>query len=161
MAASSQHNFIPALPFCHVSLKGERPLPKAYPRELKTLGDHLRKKRLDLKLLQKEVAQVLGVTKDTVTYWEVGRSSPDLHGTAKIIKFLGYIPSVLSDKEPKTLGKKIVYYRRLAGITQKELARRLGVDTTTLAKWERGEREPRSIFQERLSNLLNFFSYNT
>ena len=46
-AAKWQLNFIPALPFCHVRLSGPKPLPKAYPKHLKTLGDHIRKRRLD------------------------------------------------------------------------------------------------------------------
>ncbi len=110
----------------------------------------MRKKRLDLKLCQKEVAQILGVTKDTVTYWEVGRSSPRLQYIPKIVEFLGYIPF----EEPETLGERIVYYRRLAGMTQWELARKLGVDPTTLARWERGEREPQGAFLKRIRKYL-------
>jgi transcriptional regulator with XRE-family HTH domain len=33
--------------------------------------------------------------------------------------------------------------RRLAGITQADLGRALGVTSTTISRWERGEREPR------------------
>jgi len=52
---------IPALPFCRVALKAERPVLPFYPKSLKTLGDHFKKKRLDLKLLQKDVAKKIGV----------------------------------------------------------------------------------------------------
>ncbi len=113
----------------------------------------MRKKRLELKLLQKEVARVLGVSKDTVTYWEVGRSSPRLQHMPKIIEFLGYIPF---GKEPKTLGERIVYCRRLAGVPQKELAKTIGVDPATLAGWERGERVPSGALREHLQEFLNF-----
>lgn len=50
-----------ALPFCNIRLRDQKPLPHAYPAESKTLGDHLRKKRLDLGLFQKDVARILGV----------------------------------------------------------------------------------------------------
>jgi transcriptional regulator with XRE-family HTH domain len=53
------------------------------------------------------------------------------------------------------LGEKIVYYRWLKGMTQKELAGQLGVDPTTLAKWERGEREPRGAYRERVISFLD------
>lgn len=115
-----QHKLIPALPFCHISLKGKKPLPEAYPQ-----GDHLRKRRLDLKLLQKEVALILGGEEATTWNWENNRSSPKLHNIPKIVEFLGYVPF---DGKPKTLGKRIIHYRRLYGITQKELAHRLGAD---------------------------------
>ena len=39
----------------------------SYPQEPRTIGDHLWKKRLDLGLLQKEVAQRMGADTDSVT----------------------------------------------------------------------------------------------
>jgi len=121
------------------------------PRELKTIGDHLRKKRLELKLLQKEVAQMLGVDEVTVYNWEKNRASPRLQHTPKVVEFLGYLPF----EEPETLGERIVYYRRLGGVTQKELAKKIGVDPATLARWERGEREPQGAYRERLVSFLD------
>jgi hypothetical protein len=57
--------------------KAKRPQPHNYTRELKTLGDHLRKKRLDLKLLQREAAERLGVN-ETTTYNRMHAVSPAL-----------------------------------------------------------------------------------
>jgi transcriptional regulator with XRE-family HTH domain len=142
---------IPALPFCHVSLKGQKPLPRAYPRELKTLGDHLKKKRLDLKLLQKEVASILGVKEATIWNWENNRSSPKLHYISRVVAFLDYIPF---NGEPKTLGERIVNYRRLLSITQKELAKSLGVDPSTLGRWERDTGKPSKRPLESLNSLM-------
>ena len=149
----SYHMGIPALPFCHVSIKGDRPLPKAYPKELKTIGDHIRKKRLDLKLHQYEVARLIGVTTTTVFNWERNYSSPELRHIPKVIKFLGYIPF---EKKPETSGEKIVYYRWLSGMTQKDLARKIGVDPTTLAKWERNEKQPQNTILKILKAELKY-----
>ncbi len=52
----------------------------------------MRKRRLDLGLLQKEVAQELGVTKDTVRNWEAGRTRPARLFLCRIVGFLGYSP---------------------------------------------------------------------
>ncbi|MBI3586592.1 MAG: helix-turn-helix transcriptional regulator, partial [Ignavibacteriales bacterium] len=82
-------------------------------------------KRLELRLLQKEVASKLGVDEMTVCNWEKNHSSPMLHLLAKIIDLLGYDPKT---SEAKTLGEKVLQYRKSHGITQKELARRIGVD---------------------------------
>jgi transcriptional regulator with XRE-family HTH domain len=57
---------------------------------LKTLGDHLRKRRLDLGLLQREVAQKLQVNQMTICNWEINRTSPQLRFIPRIITFLGY-----------------------------------------------------------------------
>ncbi len=48
----------------------KKPKASAYPISLRTLGDRLRAKPLDLGLYQKEVAAILEVTVDTVCYWE-------------------------------------------------------------------------------------------
>jgi len=48
-----------SLPICHFVLKAQKPNRKPYPKELKTYGDHLRKKRLDLNLSQPQVAKII------------------------------------------------------------------------------------------------------
>ncbi|MBK7407208.1 MAG: helix-turn-helix transcriptional regulator [Saprospirales bacterium] len=64
----------------------------AYPRDLNTLGDHLRKVRLDRGLSQPEVARILQVTPDTVTGWELNRHKPRGKSARAIIEFLGNNP---------------------------------------------------------------------
>ncbi|MBI4410044.1 MAG: helix-turn-helix transcriptional regulator [Gemmatimonadetes bacterium] len=73
-------------------MRGQKPLPEAHPRELLSIGDHVRKRRLDLGLRQKDLARRLGVNVNTVTNWEVGRSTPALWHVPGIIRFLGYEP---------------------------------------------------------------------
>jgi DNA-binding transcriptional regulator YiaG len=59
------------LPFCKLTLTAPKPLlSKAYPEYLQTIGDHLRRKRLDLKLYQKDVAQILGLDTTSIWNWE-------------------------------------------------------------------------------------------
>lgn len=60
------------------------------------------------------------------------------------------------DSTKKTLGEKIVAYRRLLGISQEKLARLLEIDPSTLGRWERGERQPLKELMERLKEKLNF-----
>lgn len=55
------------------------------------IGDHIRKKRLDLGLTQIEVAEIIGVKESTVWNWEHG-TEPELRHIPKIIEFLGYVP---------------------------------------------------------------------
>ncbi|UCE46955.1 MAG: helix-turn-helix transcriptional regulator [Phycisphaerales bacterium] len=59
---------------------------------MKTIADHLRKRRLDLNMTQNEVATRLQTTADTARNWEKDRSSPAIQFMPKIIEFLGYIP---------------------------------------------------------------------
>jgi transcriptional regulator with XRE-family HTH domain len=91
-AAKWQLNPIPALPFCHVRLSGPKPQQKSYPKALKTLGDHLRKRRLDLGLLQKDVADQLGVDTASIGNWESNETQPMVHCLPAILAFLGDNP---------------------------------------------------------------------
>lgn len=57
---------------------------------------------MDLGLLQREVAQQLGVDKWTVLNWERGKTSPDVRYYPAIIEFLGYNPFPQGEKRPKS-----------------------------------------------------------
>jgi len=106
------------------------------------LGDHIRKKRLELGLFQRDAAEQIGVDPTTIWNWESHKSSPQVHDRPRIIEFLGYDPS----PEPSTLAEKLLAARTDNGLTQKEMAKRLGVDPTTLSRLERG-RVPRPTSQ--------------
>jgi DNA-binding XRE family transcriptional regulator len=80
------------LPFCHAEIRAFRPKPTHYPREIKTVGDHIRTRRLGLKLLQTHVAEQIGVDKATITNWERNASHPAIRLMPAIIQFLGYDP---------------------------------------------------------------------
>jgi transcriptional regulator with XRE-family HTH domain len=129
-----------ALPCCHVTLSGSKPKNPAYPAELNTIGDHLRKRRLDLGLLQKEVAGQLGVTTCTIMYWETNRVSPAIRFIPLINGFLGYDPT---DKaNPQSLAEGLRAHRKRLGLSQKKLATLLAIDQSTLASWEREKHRP-------------------
>jgi transcriptional regulator with XRE-family HTH domain len=105
---------------------------------------------LDLGLLQREVADRIGAMKDSVYLWEANRVAPTLPFLPKIIEFLGYCPF-----DPGwTPGGRLIWIRRYLGLSQEAVARRLRVDPGTLARWERGEREPRGRFLTRLVNFI-------
>ena len=136
---------------CHIRLTGRKPLPVAYPRELRTLGDHLRKRRLDLGLLQREVAEKLGVDEMTVCNWEINRTSPQLRFIPRIIEFLGSVPD---DTQAESLGQQIVAARRRLGLSQRELVHCLVIDPSTLGRWEKGDGPPSQRYREMLLALL-------
>jgi len=118
---------------------------------LKTLGDHLRKRRLDLELLQREIAGKLGVDETTICNWETNRTSPQLRFIPRIIAFLGYHPY---DIPPQALGKRIIATRRRLGLSQERLAELLDIDPGTLGRWERGTTSPSKNLLRRLNAFL-------
>jgi transcriptional regulator with XRE-family HTH domain len=83
---------IPALPFCHAELRASKSNSVSYTKQINSLGDHIRTHRLDLKLLQKQVADQIGVDKATITNWERNSVAPAVRYLPTIIQFLGYDP---------------------------------------------------------------------
>ena len=59
------------------------------PTELRTIGDHIRRKRLTLKLTQDQVGEKLGVTGASIYNWESDDSKPSVLYIPAIIEFLG------------------------------------------------------------------------
>jgi DNA-binding XRE family transcriptional regulator len=126
------------LPFCKITLTTLKPTKIS--QNPQTWGDHIKKRRLELGLLQSSVAKIIGVNTSTVTNWEKHHSEPMLWVIPKVIEFLEYVPNL---SKAQSLGQRIRAYRLMKGITQKELAHQLGVDPTTLGRWERDKDSPR------------------
>jgi len=117
------------------------------------VGDHLRKRRFDLGLRQVDVAKGLGVNKDTIRNWEVGRAAPALWQWPGIIRLLGYVPfEVAGDSLP--LLQRLRTYRRARGLSQRKLARLLEVDESTLGHWEQERSRPNALHLARTHQLL-------
>ena len=107
---------------------------------------------MELGLFQRELAEKLGIDESTVHNWECDHSGPALRFLPKIIQFLGYHPKIA---DSHTLGESIVDLRRIHGWSQKQLARRLGVDPSTLARWEKDRSQPSTTSKARLDEMLN------
>jgi len=140
-----------ALPFGRITLRSQKPMDSAYPKNLITLGDHIRKRRLDLKLTQKQVALILGTNVTSILGWETNLHSPVISFIPKIVKFLEYIPY---SKDFSDFKEKLIYFRRLYGLNQEKLAEMLGIDETTVAKWERGEHMPSRKLLRKFNVLI-------
>ena len=128
-------------------ITAKRPKSAKYPKTLAALGDHIRTRRLELKLFQREVAQLLGVNETSVYDWEKHRTHPMMHLIPRITQFLGYTPQFFSEQ---TIGQKIVAYRHIRGMSQRVLALTLKVDPATLRRWERNESFPTGKLKTRL-----------
>jgi len=133
-------------------------LPQSYgsgavvriPIEPKTIGDHIRKRRLGSKMTQREVAAQFGVDETSVHNWEGNLSNPEIRYIPSIIQFLGYNPLPAANG----LADQLVRHRTTLGLSQKDAARRLHVDPGTLARWERGERQPTGGFLIRVNRFI-------
>ena len=109
------------------------------PKERKTLGDHMRAVRLERGLLQREVAELIGVRRGTINKWECNRGEPPAVNVPRILEFLSYDPF----PEPQTIEDGMSVCRRRKGLSARAAARQIGVGEATWAAWERRALSPR------------------
>ena len=87
------------LPFCDrvVSVSRDKYLPSRnrgiqVPKVPTTIGGHLRRRRLQLKVLQPEAARMLRVSTVSLSRWECDKIFPTIPHRAQIAEYLGYNP---------------------------------------------------------------------
>jgi DNA-binding transcriptional regulator YiaG len=117
----------------------------------RTIGDHIRQVRQKRGLLQREAAEVIGVTKETVANWEKNKTEPPVPSMTGIVRFLGYEPW----PAPTTLPEKLRAFRMREGLSIYEVARRYGIDERTWAGWEAGRLPVQERHRELLAHLTD------
>jgi len=95
----------------------------------------MRKRRLDLELLQRQIADQIGVDEETIFRWESSKSRPQVQFIPPIIKFLGYNPLSPPDSPRQSL-----VYRWIHGLSQRKLAKETGIDPKAIELAETGKR---------------------
>lgn len=149
---SSNRSCIPALPFSRSLNVVELPKPESFPKELKTVGNHIRAWRIKNHLLQSEVAKLLGVCEDTIVGWEMRGRIPFIRHMPAIIKLIGYIPIVI---DTSTLSGQIYNYRVLHGLNPKEFGVLIPVDASTIQNWEKGKRILPKRKYQKIEKIIN------
>jgi len=125
-------------------------MPISYPENPITFGDHIRKKRMEIKLLQRQVALLIGVTEDCITLWEKNHSIPQIKYYPRIIEFLGYCPFEIDES---TFSGRLKSYRLKNGLSNKKLGKNLNVNGSTILAWEGNRSIPN---QQHLQNIEAF-----
>lgn len=122
---------------------------RGYPGKPKTLGEHLRKCRLDLYQTQEQVARVFEITVTAYISWEGDDNIPSVRKWPTVVRFLGYDPT----PTPTSFAESVAALRRLLGFDKKRLATRLGVDVKSVLNWEAGRTKPFSGVRQKLAKL--------
>jgi transcriptional regulator with XRE-family HTH domain len=125
-------------------------MPRGYPKDPKTLGEHLRRRRLDLGLRQRDLAERWGLRSETVAGWERGLSRPSIRQWPKIIELLGFDP-LESGESPLA---RLEAARRRLGLTRREFAAKVGLDEGSICHWAKGRHRPSSWMAGRIETIL-------
>lgn len=138
------------------------------PKNPTTIGGHLRRRRLQLKIFQSEAARKLGVSLVTMSKWECDKIYPTWQYHSKIIEYLafdpfpscglrdpyGNEPSGVAILPSESLGTRVRKRRLELKLTVTECAQKLGIDVKTLRDWEGRRRSPCSKHRARIQHLV-------
>jgi transcriptional regulator with XRE-family HTH domain len=98
------------------------------------------------------VADQIGCSVNSVTNWERNRAQPKVTQLPGIICFLGYAP--VEPSEPWS--GRLARARQAVGLSRKRLAAELGVDESTVTRWENGQGRLLARLGDRLRAILRF-----
>jgi transcriptional regulator with XRE-family HTH domain len=108
--------------------------------EIESMGEKLRWCRYRKGLLQREVAEIIGIDRGTYVTYEDGRDLYPLEKIRILADLYGVpIISLLDEYNLflyKGQGKQIKALRKTEGMTQKQFAEMLGISMGTLKEWE-------------------------
>lgn len=116
-----------------------------------TIGEHLRKKRIDCGLTQAELGKILKVSLDSITFWENNRSEPQIKYYPRITEFLGYDPIIFDETYFRERLRK---YRYQNGASYRKMGLLLQVDASTVRAWEMGYNEPSQEKNYRIEEIV-------
>lgn len=120
------------MPFCRLTKKAPKPKGISYPENPQTLGEFIRRQRIDHGLLQREVAELIGIDSDTLSGWELGRAAPEVRYRPAIYAFLGFCPFDSS----WSFGQRLRAAREAQGLSVEHAGRVLGLDSGTIRRAE-------------------------
>lgn len=121
--------FLPGVPLTFKALR-----KKDYSESPYTLGEHLKKRRRQFGLLQREAAVRMEICKEAYANWEKDKTKPVAAQFRPVVTFLGYDPT----PEAKTLAERLEAKRRGLGVTFDQIAGHLGWDPATLSRYLNG-----------------------
>ncbi len=141
------------------------------PTDPSTIGGHLRRRRLQIRLHQSQAACQLGVSTVTLSRWECDKVYPTWEFQPRLVAYLGYDPfdnpilvrpkgnesigvANLSSGGSISFGQKARELRLKLRLNQKECAQNLGVCAKTLRGWEIGRHAPSQDVQARTLEML-------
>ena len=136
------------MPYCKVRLSAKK--PGSVSGKPQSLGEHLRHRRWELGLFQKDAAKRLQIDAWTLGNWEKDKTVPAVRFLPRIIAFLGYDPY----PAPETIAETLVAHRRRHGLSRTKQATLIGIDEGVLLRVERSQECPSGKCGERIRDFL-------
>ncbi len=110
----------------------------------------MKEKRKLRKISQLDIGNALGVTSNTITFWETGKNKPTRRSRARIANWLKGNDFVNLRMKLSAMAKNIKIMRLKRGLNLSKFSRSLGVGVTTVYNWENGISRPSELHTQSL-----------
>ena len=118
------------------------------------MAKHIKRRRLELRLYQRQVADIIGVRVGTIYNWERG-VEPELIHMPAIIRFLGYNPLPIPQADDPLA--QLRHYKTSNGMDFIRLGETMSKSHEQLADWLSGRHKP---FRKSLDKIRAFLKSN-
>ena len=126
-------------------------------KELK-IADNIRFFRKANNLTQEELSKQLGGSKNLVSNYENGISTPDIYTLVKLADIfditLDELVGIVKMKSFK-FAENLKYYRKQAGLTQSQLAAHFNSDKSLISNYENGKNVPDIFKMWELADIFD------
>jgi transcriptional regulator with XRE-family HTH domain len=125
------------LPICSFSLKPKIREITRIPRVTNTIGDHIRKQRLERNIDQQDLAKQFRVSSIALSNWELNRKPTPPKHLQNIIYFLGYVPKIKIGFD--RFGTYTQLYRKQQEISLQKFSEHINIDIEEIKHLEQGK----------------------
>lgn len=127
------------------------------------ISDNLKRLRIERGLTQQQVGEQLGTSKQAYSYWESGQHTPRFETIKKLANIFGVTTEKITEdyaqpydeSETASFTERLISLRKEAGLTQKEIAKKLQISQPQYARTENGGRKPNGATLEKFAKFFN------
>lgn len=122
-----------------------------------SIAARIKKMRESAGLTQAQLAKMVGTTSQNISQYERGIRKPKIETLRKIAEALECSPAELDNSlaSPMSVGDNIRYWRKYEGMTQQDLAERIGIEAKIIQKYEAGELKPKKKVLQNVAEVFD------
>lgn len=119
------------------------------------MTNRLKELRQKNNLTLEKLGQKVNIPKNTLSRYESGKREPKIETWKKLADYFNVSTSYLMGLNSNSFGNRIKELRIKNGLSQGNLAEKIGVKANTICQYEKGKRHPNNEIWQKLADCFN------